>query len=330
MMLSNKNQISVYFQALILLGFVLFADQGKCQLPSFGWAQTGGDTTYDQGRGVVTDKNRDVIVTGMFEQQNANFSGTILSASGEHDVLLLKYSPSGSLLWAKRAGGTAGDVGHSVAVDTSDNIFVAGEFETISDFGPYIVDTYGSGDNDGFIAKYDKNGNVQWVRQIGSTGDDKGYGIVTDEKGFAFTTGFMTGNINQISQFLLPGFGGEDIYVSGYDPYGNCTWAKCFGGSGEDRGNSIIYNGGTSLYVSGYFSGTAQFDSYSLTSNGGRDAFLAKISLFTGDVEWVKNYGGTADELSARLHMDKYGFIYAAGSFRSIFSFGTKSMSASR
>ncbi len=314
------------FYYLLTLAFILGSEAGNCQSPSFGWTRTGGDTTYDQGRGIVTDKNRNVIVTGMFEQHNANFSGTILDAKGQHDVLLLKYSSDGSLIWARRAGGSDGDVGHAVAVDTSDNIFVAGEFETISDFGPYTVDTYGSGDNDGFIAKYDKNGNVMWVRQIGSTRDDKGYGIVTDEKGFAYTTGFMCGPVNTISQFSLPGYGGEDIYVSGYDPYGNCAWAKCFGGSGNDRGNSIIYNGGAYLYVSGYFSGTANFDSYTLTSNGGTDVFLAKISIFTGAVQWVKNYGGTSDEICARLHRDRDGFIYAAGSFKSAFAFGSQTL----
>ena len=322
----KNTSIKIRIYTLFLFGFILHSAPGKCQLPSFGWSRTGGDTTYDQGRGIVTDKGRNVIVTGMFEQHNANFSGTILNASGQHDVLLLKYAPDGSLLWARRAGGTDGDVGHAVAVDTSDNIFVAGEFETQSEFGSYTVDTYGSGENDGFVAKYDKYGNVMWVRQIGSTGDDKGYGIVTDDKGFAYTTGFMCGNVNYINQYTLSGFGGEDIYVAGYDTYGNCAWAKCFGGTANDRGNTIIYNGGNYLYVSGYFSGTASFDSITLTSNGGFDLFLAKISIFTGDVQWVKNYGGASDEMCARLHRDNNGFIYAAGSFKSTFTFGAQTL----
>ncbi|HAZ47373.1 MAG TPA: hypothetical protein DCZ55_23685, partial [Cyanobacteria bacterium UBA11371] len=58
---------------------------------------------------------------------------------------------------------------------------------------------------------------------------------------------------------------------------GSVAWAKSFGGSGGDFGNSIATDSSGNTYTTGYFIGTVTFGSTTLTSKGSYDIFVAKL-----------------------------------------------------
>ena len=60
-------------------------------------------------------------------------------------------------------GSSYGEVGESVAVDSSDNIYVCGSTSSV-----------GAGSNDLLLVKYNSSGTVQWRRTLGGTGSDEG------------------------------------------------------------------------------------------------------------------------------------------------------------
>jgi len=55
-------------------------------------------------------------------------------------------------------------------------------------------------------------------------------------------------------------------------------WTRTYGGIGWDVGNGITIDDAGNSYVTGYFRETATFGSYSLTSSGWRDIFIAKLN----------------------------------------------------
>ena len=90
--------------------------------------------------------------------------------------------------------------------------------------------------------------------------------------------------------------GGYDAYLIKYDPDGNYIWTITWGGMGIwDEGFGLaIYQ--TSIYVTGHYEQTVDFDPSlagvdNHTSNGGRDIFLVKFDL-DGNLIWAETWGG--------------------------------------
>ncbi|MFZ5999432.1 MAG: SBBP repeat-containing protein, partial [Bacteroidota bacterium] len=103
-----------------------------------------------------------------------------------------------NLQWARRIGSTSFDRPEGLAVDASGNTFTVGFFTTIADFDPGagILNLTSSGGRDIFITKFDPDGNLVWVRQMGGTGDDQGFAVATDNLGNIYMTGYFQGTVD--------------------------------------------------------------------------------------------------------------------------------------
>ena len=196
----------------------------------------------------------------------------------------------GSAPWfgfALGAGGPSADVGQAVAVDQAANVYVTGYFQGTVDFdpGPGTVNLTSAGGTDIFVAKYTKNGSLVWARRMGGSGLDYGYAIALGLDGSVYTTGYFSGT----AQFApgppavtLTSAGGTDVFVSKLDGSGNLVWARRMGGSSADRGLGIAVASDDSVYTSGYFQGTANFDpaggACNLASAGNSDVFVTNFA----------------------------------------------------
>src|SRR5690606_24605764 len=98
---------------------------------------------------------------------------------------------SGGFIWAKQAGGSLDDTGSSIAVDTSGNVYVTGNFMGTADFDPGVgvFNMTSAGDRDVFIFKLDELGNFVWAKQIGGINRDWGISIAVDASGNVYTAG---------------------------------------------------------------------------------------------------------------------------------------------
>jgi len=97
------------------------------------WAKSAGGTSYDVVISVAVDASGNIYVAGYFKSPTLTLGSTTLtnaSAWGCADIFLAKYDTSGNVLWAKSAGGTYDDSANSVVVETSGNVYVAGEFQS--------------------------------------------------------------------------------------------------------------------------------------------------------------------------------------------------------
>src|SRR4029079_13142974 len=94
------------------------------------WVRAGGGSYQDEAYAVSTDFAGNCYVTGYFTG-NSIFTGVPLSSAGyfDTDIFLLKYNPSGLLVWAKRAGGTANDIGYGLSVTTSGQPVICGVYQ---------------------------------------------------------------------------------------------------------------------------------------------------------------------------------------------------------
>jgi len=165
----------------------------------------------------------------------------------------------------------------------------------------------------------------QWASRMGGQSSDAPVGIVTDMQGNVYTAGnfkdtadFDPGNgtVNLISA------GSTDIFISKLSVSGNFMWAKRIGSTGLDSCFAICNDQYGNLIVSGWFSGTVDFDShgsgYSLAtaSNTIANTFILKLDP-NGNFIWVKQIGSPFAKLSElrALCCDSSGNLIATGRF---------------
>ena len=295
---------------------------------NFVWAKAMGGTIGDIGFSIALDALGNVFTTGYF-LGTVDFdpgAGTFnLTSAGGDDIFISKLDAAGNFVWAKQMGGTAGDIGFSIALDASGNVFTTGRFYATADFDPGAgtFNLTSAGNMDIFISKLDAAGNFVWAKAMGGINTDAGYSIALDASGNVFTTGIFyatadfdpgagTFNLTSVSP------GGPDIFISKLDAAGNFVWAKKMGGIGGDWGHSIALDASGNVFTTGDFSGTADFDpgagTFNLTSAGNMDIFISKLDA-AGNFVWAKKMGGTMDDRGQSIALDASGNVFTTGYF---------------
>lgn len=298
---SNDNFfIALYDSA----GTLLWADQG-----------VGG---HIKGKGVEFDPNGDVLVTGHYED-SATFGSFTIYSAGYQNAFLVKYSATGTCLWASYGGGIYNAWASSVGVDSQGNSYITGAFKDTASFGVHTIITYGL--NDVFLAKCSPAGNWIWARHAGGTNDDYGNGIEVDVYGHIAVTGsfFDTVFFSPAPQIVT--HGAKDGFVAYYNPGGDCLWVNGFGGTGEDKGIGVSTDNIGNVYVTGFIKYLGIFGPIQKPSVGIDDVCLAKYTR-TGQILWVDLAGGTANDYGKGIQVYKQGVAYVAGYYEGTASFG--------
>lgn len=228
-------------------------------------------------------------------------------------------------LWARGAGGANSDEGISIATDNQGNQYVTGAFEGTATFGSQIFTSNGSCDI--FVAKLDPNGNWLWVVQVGGTGPDWGAGITLDGAGSAYVTGSFRGTVSFGSHTLTAYVNYNDIFVAKLDSNGNWLWAAKASGEYTEYGASIAVDGWGNTYVTGMFDRNITFDRHTMTTNGARDIFIAKLGA-SGTWLWAVNAGGGSWDEGYDIDVDVEGNAFVAGYFNGTATFGNQTLTA--
>lgn len=248
------------------------------------WAQSAGSSSSgEEGRGLTIDLDGNPIMVGIFVD-TANFGGTQLFSNGGSDIFIAKFNTSGTLLWVKNAGGPGTDAADGVGIDSMGNIYVTGYFDSTATFGTTQIT--GVDGDEMFLAKYDPDGNLIWVRSAGGSLTDRGNDLTVTPGGYSYIAGRFNGTA-VFDTITVVSAGGDDIFVAYYDPSGDVEWVHRAGGTALDYGNAITVDIVGNCYISGYFRETALFDTMSFVSAGGQDIFVAKIGDVTIPVELI-------------------------------------------
>ena len=128
-------------------------------------------------------------------QDNIYLAGYIKEASGElisgwADVCVVKYDQSGSQQWFKSLGGVSevDDAAHDIAVDNQGSIYVTGHTESTLGATNY-------GDNDAWVAKFNQDGDVEWIKQIGTSANDYSFAIALSPEQDVYLAGKTAGDL---------------------------------------------------------------------------------------------------------------------------------------
>jgi hypothetical protein len=171
---------------------------------------------------------------------------------------------------------------------------------------------------------------LEWARQMGGGGNEKGNSLTLDASGNVYTTGSFYDTVDfdpGPGIYTLISAGETDIFISKLDASGNFVWAKKFGGTSVDVGNYIITDAAKNIYFTGYFRDTADFDpgidTFNLASYGngnGVDAFISKLDS-NGNFIWAKRLGGTDHDRGHSILLDAQANLIITGSFKQMTDF---------
>ncbi|MCZ4319025.1 T9SS type A sorting domain-containing protein [Aequorivita viscosa] len=163
----------------------------------------------------------------------------------------------------------------------------------------------------------------EWAKSIGAINYDYCYDVEVDGSGNVFTTGYFQGTVDfdpGPAVFNLT-TGRTGAFVSKIDPLGNLVWAKALTGTYSTQGNTLVLGETGSVYISGSFKGTTDFDPgsgvYNLTAIGeNNNAFVCKLDAL-GNFVWAKQIGGQGycSGLSIALDQSANEAVYITGNF---------------
>lgn len=231
-------------------------------------------------------------------------------------------------------GDTFIEIPYRSAMDSQGNVYASGIYSGTITVGSTTV-TWAGGNADGFLAKYDNDGNPIWVKSFGGPADDVAVDVAVDSNDNLYITGYFQGAganafdadpgpgvylLEQLSPFLS-----RDCFIIKLDSNGDFVWAKQVSNpiavANEDSksievdslGN--VYVGGSFVYAD--FNPDPVEEELILSTNGGAspDAFLLKLDT-DGNFVWVKTFGATAIVEVVDMEFDENEDLLLAGRYR--------------
>lgn len=283
------------------------------------WTKRIGNNFADNVCSVVCDASGNIIIAGDFSG-TVDFGGTSLTASGSTDFYIAKYSPAGTLIWAKRGGGTGISFcsGKSLWLDSGGNVFLLGQCSTSVTFDAIVVTKTGTG-NMAVTAKFaSTSGAALWAKGY-SCQSITARSLSGTPAGDPVLAGSFEGDVT---------FGGTTFTSQGIDAFlvklnngsGATTWAKQFSGPSGDSIEAICADAG-GVWATGNYSSTqgvggAVLSYFDGTPNNSGGLFIARYdnngNFLKAFTPMLTGFGYTIDKGSA-IHTDASGNVFVTG-----------------
>lgn len=205
------------------------------------WArQLKGSLFASQGKGITTDHDHNVYLTGYFFATVDFDPGPdtlLFTSTGGSDPFVLKLDSAGGYIWARQITGIASNQGLAIAVDKEKYVYTTGFFSFTADFDPsndnFDLTANGSA-SDVFVHKLDSTGQLVWARQVGASGADRGEAIAVDTLGNVYFAGSFSQTVDFDPTAGIAELVGDSIssFVAKWSPctptYATVDTAACY------------------------------------------------------------------------------------------------------
>jgi len=271
----------------------------------FGLIAGGG--TNDYARAVTSDSDGNLYVTGVFNETidfDPGSGVTELTPKGISDVFVLKFTASGTLVWAKAIGGNYGDAVQNLAVDHNGNVIVVGQFYGTFDFDPSASDFNLTVSGVGmYVTKLDSDGDFLWAKAMASDDETIIQSVAVDSENNIIYCGTLQDSTDMnpdplITDKVVSAFNRQAQigFVSKLDASGNLIWNKIIEGEVTVAPLKVVVTPDDGVATLGYASAGMDIDPgpnfewIKNSSTTDRKIFLQRLTK-NGDYLWGKTYG---------------------------------------
>ncbi|MEO8068452.1 MAG: hypothetical protein ABI599_12225 [Flavobacteriales bacterium] len=290
----------------------IFAFIAACAVvPATGqwWMRGWGSPADDRIEAMEPMPGGDVVVVGSFSGF-FDLQDTLLVTQGVTDAFVARVNGGGTVVWARRIGGSGVDRALDVAVDANGNVAIVGQFAGTMQVGGTTLAS-NNGSLDGFAALCDANGNFQWAAAMGSAQNaDRASAVALAPDGsvliggdFSHTALFGGSSLTSAFDNLLnaPGI---DVFLARYNPAGVFQWVRQGSATLEEECVGVACDNTGAAYFTGRFSDAIAFQQthpntlddaiflVKFDANGNEVWFRRVCGAITNqvaDVEWKAN-----------------------------------------
>ncbi len=258
---------------------------------------------------------------------NITFTGSggpvVLSSSGNTDIFMASWNETGTLLQAKRAGGTGADRGRAILKGADGSLYISASFSGTADVNldPAVMTNLASTGADGFLSKYAPDGSLAWAFELSTANN---MALVANDT--LIVTGLFKGTRDfnpaasaaNLSSALA---NVRDIYAASYTPEGLYNWAFRITSTGPKSVRGLLAMQANRFIVSGDYqsslntnpAGSTSFPSQDNKSNGffSINQNSNASHVFTG----ITGVNRTAIDMTRSVATGANGDVYATGYF---------------
>lgn len=214
-------------------------------------------------------------------------------------------------MWANDGEGIGNNASKAITVDEQGNIYATGNIAGAASFNG--TNYQGQGIFDVFIAKYNPQGSLLWVKLAGGHKNDIANAIKY-KNGNLYLSGSFEDSAN-FESTVIRSHGGVDAFVAKYDANGNFQWAKEAGGTGTDYATAVDVDNNGNVYMGGVYEDAMVFDTTHIaTTNLYNESFYAKYDN-SGNLVWARSTSGDNTVHLTGLAFDHNHGIFITGFF---------------
>jgi uncharacterized protein (TIGR03437 family) len=299
--------------------------------PVISYATYVGGGEDEASMAIAVDAAGGAYITGAtasadFPKQGG-LPGVLKGVPPTSDIFVTKLSPDGrGLVYSTYIGGTGGDIGLGIAVDSSGAAYVAGA-TTSADF-PVVraIQPFRGGPDelptDAFVLKLNGAGSsLTYSTYLGGTGGDLARAIAVDSQGSAYVTGITSSSgFPILSPFQAALRGGDPLDLDAFVTKLNATgagliYSTFLGGTRGDIGSGIAVDASGAAYVTGvtYSPDFPVMNAMQSGLRGSADAFVTKLAPSGLELAFSTLLGGDAYDAGLAVALGPSGDPYVAG-----------------
>lgn len=313
---AGNTYVTGYFEGQIDLGcgahdaggnFDMFVakltPEGAC-----AWSAQGGSTYWMSGTALALDADGALYLAGQL-RGSAQFGTDTLWSTAWTDGFIARFDASGVKSWARSVGGQADDLPNVIAVHDGEIVLAGGFFGT-GNFGG--EDLVSAGDEDAFVAGYDAaTGAYRWQKQLGGAGGDAINTVAIGSGGQVFVAGHFESSM-RVDETLLESDGLRDAFFATLPAEGRASYARRFGGAGDDSITAAVADAHGNMVLAGTFQQSMSMGD--LVAIGDQSGFLVKLDA-QGMPLWTTALAATSYASALGIALDEGGNAFVSGTF---------------
>ena len=294
--------------------------------PVLTYSTLVGGSQRDHADAIAVDSSGSAYITGSTSSSDFPVAGALqgsLLNSSFGNAFVTKFNATGSaLVYSTYLGGTGGEQGTGIAVDSSGNAYVSGSTGS-TDF-PTTSGAFQTTPGTSYVAKLNASGSaLVYSTYLGNGGGVTANSIAVDSSGQAFVTGTaVLGYLpTTLGAFQTNPTAGFNAFVTKFNSTGTAlVYSTYLGGSFfVTQGNDIAIDSAGNAYLTGStfdgsFPTTANaFQSVNRSTSSGQNAFVSKLNASGSALVWSTYLGGTVSDSGFGVAADSSGNAYVTG-----------------
>lgn len=318
---THRAAVLSVFTAVALAGGDARADDDDDDSLGLEWSTYFGGKGIERDAQLALDHHGGVFLAGLTNTRKglATSDAPQKEAQGEWDAVLVRFDHDGDREFATYFGGDDTEYVGDLAVDHADAVYIVGATTSDDHIAKKGHQHDLDGHQDGFIAKFDADGDLVWSTYVGGDDDDMLHAVALGDDGDVYVCGWTESKKGLATDGAHEKHlaGEMDAFIAKYSADGDLEWSTYLGGKDDDaclalavQGNKLLVGGWT---ASKHGIATKNTFKHDHDKDDGVDGFVARFDL-DGHRKWGTLLGGNGKDYVESVAFDFDDDIYVAGS----------------